>query len=79
MLSQISSTPVSATQVSAATQPVRSAPVGSRAADGDYKVRSANTSSSKDSDGDYKSLAASAVTKSSSGVQAALSGLKAGG
>ena len=48
-----------------------------KAADGDYKVRNANTSQVKDADGDYK--LASAAAKSASGVQAALTSLKLGG
>ena len=52
-----------------------------RAADGDYKVRSAQTSQVKDSDGDFKALAAAKApsTQSSSGVQSALASLKKGG
>ena len=50
-----------------------------RAADGDYKVRNAHTTQTKDSDGDYRPLASSAAAQSSSAVQAKLTTLKAGG
>ena len=56
-----------------------SAPATARAADGDYKVRSALTSQVKDADGDYRPVAASAAARSSSAVQSTLSDLKRGG
>jgi hypothetical protein len=49
-----------------------------RAADGDYQTPGAGRSSVKDSDGDYKPLA-TAQSKSSSAVQAAVTNLKIGG
>ena len=49
-----------------------------RAADGDYKTASSSTSQVKDSDGDYKAMA-TAQTKSSSPVQAAVNNIKPGG
>jgi hypothetical protein len=52
-----------------------------RAADGDRTQASAQTAQTKDNDGDFKPIAAatSAAASSSSGVQAALTLLKAGG
>jgi hypothetical protein len=52
-----------------------------KAADGDHKTASANTSQVKDSDGDYKAIAAtgSAARVSSNGTLSALSSLKTGG
>ena len=49
-----------------------------RAADGDYKARSALTSQTKDADGDYKA-AQTPAAKTSSAVQAALTNLVKGG
>lgn len=58
-----------------AASPTMKAPA--RAADGDYKVKSASTSSVKDSDGDYKP--SSAASRSSSSTLAALTNIKPGG
>jgi hypothetical protein len=57
------------------------APVSStaKALDGDYKTHGANRSTVKDADGDYKPLSPTPAANSSSGVQAALTNLKAGG
>ncbi len=69
--------PQSAPAAGATTAP---APV-QRAADGDYKVASAQTSQVKDKDGDYKpaNAASSAAARSSGAVQTSLSNLKVGG
>ena len=75
-----SSAPTASSPPSGAAPATKTTAVA-RAADGDDKVRSAQTSQVKDSDGDYKSLAAAkpATAQSSSAVQAALTSLKKGG
>ncbi|HYP56696.1 MAG TPA: hypothetical protein VEQ35_00235 [Beijerinckia sp.] len=52
-----------------------------RAADGDYKTRTAHTAQTKDADGDYKPIASSGsvAASSSSNVLTALTTLKLGG
>ena len=50
-----------------------------RSADGDYKVRSAATSQTKDADGDYKPVANVAAATSTSSVMAAVTSLAKGG
>jgi hypothetical protein len=75
-ISAVSAAPGAVSNIAptASTPPVR-------AADGDYKVRSAHTSQVKDSDGDYKSIAraSSPAAQSSNAVQASLTALKLGG
>ena len=73
---------MSVSSIASTPAPVQTnAPVVARAADGDYKARSAQTSQTKDSDGDYKPLAAaqSPAAQSSSATQSALSVLAKGG
>lgn len=50
-----------------------------RSADGDYKVRSAATSQTKDADGDYKPAVHAAAATSTSAVMAAVTSLTKGG
>ena len=49
-----------------------------RSADGDYKVRSAATSQTKDADGDYKPAVHAAAATSTSAVMAAVTTLAKG-
>jgi hypothetical protein len=70
----VSSTPAHAP----ASSPTATAATA-RSADGDYKVRSAQTSQIKDADGDYKPLTSSAAAQSSPSVQASVTSLKKGG
>ena len=73
----MSGSTVTSTNLGANTvAPVAAQPV--RAADGDYKSRSALTSQTKDADGDYKA-AQTPAAKSSSAVQAVLTNLVKGG
>lgn len=61
-----------------AVAPKTTAPaVPTRAADGDYKVKNANSVATKDADGDYRPR--SAAASASHGVQAALINLRLGG
>ncbi len=71
---------LSAAQAAAATATTsRVKATAGRAVDGDYKVRSAATSQTKDADGDYKPAAKTPAMTSSSAVQAALADLTKGG
>jgi hypothetical protein len=82
-IAAITSAPVPSQVPPAATAPtpVRPAVATStaRAADGDYKVRSAATSQTKDADGDYKPAVSAAAATSSSAVMAAVTSLTKGG
>ncbi len=71
-ISGVGSTPSTQTQALSST---------TRAPDGDFLAPSAKTTQVKDSDGDYRPVAttSSAVSTSSSNVQAALNSLKTGG
>ncbi|MFI5012351.1 MAG: hypothetical protein ACHQAY_08390 [Hyphomicrobiales bacterium] len=69
--------PISSASATSAAHKTQAASPNARAADGDYKTKGVGRSTVKDADGDYKPTTSQA--KSSSAVQAAVTGLKLGG